>query len=470
MKLLPRAVSLCALFLALSAGAALAQWEDARPVPRGMVGIRVAGWYVRYDERFGEEGGPLGAPFATPLPAALFPPLDTVRTGLAAFFEATRGAGEPFALAPEDLTPGTLEVGMAADLRRIPISLEAGVLSRLALRVTVPVERRGTQLTGLGLADAALGPNLAADSLARLFGRVSPGLEEVGRLPLLPVAGSRAGRALQERFREATGDTTPLPLPTRALSRAELNQLLGAASLDPVPFTSQRGDYLLGDVEVEARFQLLDTFGGAQAGGRGARVALEGGIRLPTAQGVGVDSLTGLVSESGHPGATAALFGDAFLSRRLWITGAARYARLLPRDVERLTLVPGTPFPTPGPVRTVERDPGDRLELALTPRYRLTDEISLGGHYAYVRIGETVYGGAEDATVFAGIETTAARSVQRFGVGASYSTLDAFLAGRTPVPLEFSIHYENAFAGTARAEDVSAVRIMGRVFYPLWGQ
>lgn len=469
MKLLLRAATLCTLSLALSAGAALAQWEDARPIPRGMVGVSVAGWYLRYDERFGAEGGPLGAPFATPVPAALLP-LDTVGTGLASFFEATQGAGEPFALAPEDLDPGTLEVGLAADLRRVPISLEAGVLSRLALRATVPVERRGTQLTGLGVAGAALGRNLAADTLARLFGRVSPGLEEVGRLPFLPVAGSRAGRALQERFRAATGDTTTLPLPSRPLSRRELNQLLLAASLDTIPFTSQRGDYLLGDVEVAARFQLLDTFGGAPAGARGARVAVEGGVRLPTAEGVGLDSLTGLVSESGHAGATAALFGDLFLSRRFQVTGAVRYARLLPREVERFTVVEGNPFPTVGPLRTVERDPGDRLELALTPRYRLTDEISLGGHYAYVRIGETVYSGAEEAEVFAGIETTAGRSAQLFGVGASYSTLDAFLAGRTPVPLEFSVFYENAFTGTSRAEDVSGVRLMGRVFYPLWGR
>jgi hypothetical protein len=467
-----RALHLC-IPLLLCAGALRAQGEDARVLPRGMAGVRVAGEYVHYDSRLGGAlEGSLGAPFRVTLPPTLFPALDTTRAGLSRFFAATANPGESFTLGPDDLAPGTLDVGIAADVRSVPISLEVGVARRLMLRATVPVERRASEATAIRLLGGAFGRNFRPDSLARLFRKIDPALEDVARLRFLPLAGSRAGRELQARFRRATGDTTTLPLPRRALAGVQVDSLFVRAGLGELPFRSARGTYLLGDAEVAAKLQLVNTLGDSPSGGRGVRVAVEAGVRIPTAQGVGLDSLAGIVAESGHAGVGAAVFGD-WVRERLAITAHARLTALAARGVERFTVVPADsgPLPALGPARTVQRAPGARLLVAVTPRYRLTREISLAAQYAFARVGETVYEAEGDPLpLFAGLESTAARSGQLLGLGAGYSTFDAYLAGRTPLPLEVSLLYRTTLFGSGGMEGAGIIRVEGRLLVPLWGR
>lgn len=201
-------------------------------------------------------------------------------------------------------------------------------------------------------------------------------------------------------------------------------------------------------------------------------MAVEAGVRLPTAQGVGLDSLAGIVSESGHAAVVAALFGDV-VRERFSVSASARYTALAGREVERFTLVAASrgPFPALGSPRTVRRSPGGRLLVGLTPRYRLTDEVSLAGHYGFALIGETTYRAAGDSLpALAGLESTAARTGQLVGLGARYSTLDAYLAGRTALPLEVSLLWRTTLFGTGGMEDAGVLRVEGRVLSPLWGR
>lgn len=476
MKRLRRALAALASALLLSAPLA-AQGEDARVLPRGVVGVRVAGEFAHYDSRLGgERGGPLGSPFTVALPASLFPPLDTVRARLAGVFAATGGNGEEFPLTAEDLVPGTLDVGVAANERSVPISLEVGVARRLTLWTTVPVERRGADVAGVRLLDGAVGRNLRADSLARLFRDAGPAFQALAGLRYLPLAGSRAGQELQRRFTRATGDTTRLPLPQAPLAAAQIDTLLASGGFDALPFRDVEGRYYLGDVEVGAKLQLVNSVEDT-LGGTGVRLAVAGALRLPTGQGAGLDSLAAPVSGWGHAGGSGSVFLD-LVGRRLAVSAAASYAVLTASDVLRYGVVvdSGGVVPRLGAARTVRRDPGDALLLAVTPRYRLTEEISLAGRYAFARFGETVFPGEELVDPvpgfrgFSGLESTAARSGQRIGVGAGYSTLGAFLAGRTPLPLEVSLLWETTVAGSGGIEDASVVRMEGRVMYPFWGR
>jgi hypothetical protein len=459
--------------LLLCAGTLSAQGEDARVVPRGMVGVRVAGEYLQYDSRLGGPlDGSLGAPFRVSLPASRFAPVDSTRAALGRFFTATRAPGESFALGPEDLAPGTLDVGIAAEMRSVPVSLEVGVARRLMVRATVPVERRAAEVTGVRLLGGGFGRNLAGDSLARLFQRLDPAFQGVARLRYLPLAGSRAGNELQARYRRAANDTITLPLPTFPLGGSQVDSLFVLSGLPPVPVRSAGGDYLLGDVEVAAKLQLVNTTGDSLSGRNGARLAVEGGVRLPTAQGVGLDSLAGVVSEAGHAGVAAALFGD-LVRERFSVSAHARYTALAGREVERYTLLADSTglFPAVGPARTVRRAPGGRLLVALTPRYRLTDEVSLAAHYAFARVGATAYEAAGDSLPpLAGLESTAARTGQLLGLGARYSTLDAYLAGQTPLPLEVSLLWRTTLFGSGGMEDAGVLRVEGRLLYPLRGR
>ncbi|HEX2091115.1 MAG TPA: hypothetical protein VHG28_01890, partial [Longimicrobiaceae bacterium] len=376
------------------------------------------------------------------------------------------------------LLPGIVDVGLAADARRVPVSLEVGVARRLNLRVTVPIERRETELAGVRIVGGAIGTrgSLTAaqrDSLSRMLGEIDVSLRAVARQPFLPLRGSRVGLAMQERYRRATGDPTPLPLPTRGLLPADLNALLREERLDTLAFRSSSGEYGLGDVEVAAKLQLLGNPTGALSPGlTGSRIAVEAGVRLPTAMGTGPDSLIELVSDAGHAGATAALFADLALARRLWVGAYARYAALLPQDVERHVLLPAPPSPRLGELRTVSRDPGDRVEVAVAPHLQVTDELALSGRYGFARIGETVYeeGPDGEGSALAGLESVAARSVQSLGFGMTYSTLGAFAAGRAGIPLEVWLTYENVITGTGGAEDAKVVRVAGRLFYQFWAR
>ncbi|HLL45137.1 MAG TPA: hypothetical protein VK399_00420, partial [Longimicrobiaceae bacterium] len=425
MKRISRVAGACFALL-LCAGAAAAQ-DDARVLPRGYLALRVGGEFTQFDSRRGGEGDALGAPFATPLPASIFPSLNATRDSLAGFYRASAGAGDSFTLGADDFFLGNLSADLAADQRRVPIAIEAGVARRLMLRLTVPVVRQETELVSLRLADAALGFNFSPDSLATRLRLIDSTLVRFARLPYVPLAGSRAGREMQRRYTRATSDTTSLPLPTAGLGRTRLNDLLQANQRGALPIASAPENYRLGDVELAAKLQLLGGTGGALSPRQtGTRLALEAGVRIPTATGINVDSLTEIVSDEGHAGATGALFADVPLGRRLWVAAQARYGMLLARDVERVTWNPQEPLDSLGPARTFSREPGARLEAALAPTYQLTDQLALTARYAFARQGETTYEGESGPgsapAVFAGLESTAAQTLQTLGVGMGYST------------------------------------------------
>lgn len=472
MKRFPRVAGAC-LALLLCAGAARAQ-EDARVLPRGYLALRVGGEFTQYDSRRGGGSEALGAPFATPFPASLFPGLAATRDSLAGFFRASARPGDSFTPTADDFFLGTLSADLAADLRRVPIALEAGITRRLMLRLTVPVVRGETELVSLRLADAALGANVSPDSLTARLRAIDTTLVRFGRLPFVPVAGSRAGNEMQRRYTNATGDDTPLPLPEFGLGATALNALLQASSLAALPIASAPENYRLGDVELAAKLQLLGGTGGDLSPLRtGTRLAVEAGVRVPTATGTDVDSLTEIVGDEGHAGANAAIFADVSLGRRLWVGAQARYALLLARDVERATWNPQAPWEGVGAARTFSREPGARLEAALAPTYQLTDQLALSARYAFAHLGETAYSGDPDPgsapSAFAGLESTAAQTLQTLGVGMGYSTLGAFVERRTNIPLELWLTYDTAFAGSGGAPDVGMIRLTGRMWVPAWG-
>lgn len=466
------------VLLALAAGGARAQGEDASVLPRGKVELGALGTYTRWDSRFVSGGTePLGA-FASgaAFPASRFTPVrDETRQALDSIFSTFRrldpAAG--YTVTDDELDFGTLETDLSADFRTVPISMRAGVLPRLTLGVTVPIERRGTSSLGRRIVGGGLGRNTAADSLAALLAVVDSALVPLARSAYLPLADSPAGRALQEQFRAITGRSDVLPLPRRGINDAELNALL--TGTDSLTLGSSPVTYGLGDVELHARYQFFNTVPARLQplrGTTGMRAAAEVGFRLPTGMGALADSTLELVTESGHTGATAALFGDVFF-RRFWVSAYGRYDMRLEREVGRRFFNPLRPDSLiTGSVR-VSRDPGDRLELGITPRFRLTDEISFAGRYAFFREGDVRYGAAEPpvpGAVFASIESTEARTAQLLGLGMSYSTYAAWEAGRSSVPVEVTLLYENAVAGSGRAPNLSRITAGLRFFFSGWGR
>ncbi|MDB4949426.1 MAG: hypothetical protein JWM27_2075 [Gemmatimonadetes bacterium] len=474
---LPFRAAVPLLLLAFAAGPAHAQGEDALVLPRGVVEGSAPLVFRHFDSLLGSSKVPLGALFDTPFPASTFARTAPARDSLQKLYDALgakSGAGA-FALSTEDVRLGTYTVNLAAEQRTAPLSMRMGVTNWLTLGVTVPIEWRATEVDGAHFTDAGLGANPSATINQARLASIDSSLARYGTAAYLPLRESPAGRELERRYEAArkAGDTTTLALPTHGLSETEFQELLQGRAGSVYPFFGAMRLYRPGDVEVSARVRLMNPIGVRLRPGRdsasGVRVALEGALRLPTGKGADLDTLVEVPGASGHGGASGAVFADLFRGR-LWLSAAGRWTHPFARDVVRRTYPTGNPFVPLSDSILVSRTPGDRLELGFTPRFRLTDEISLAGRYALARQGATTLGTTPDAGLsFAGIESTEAQTAQLAGGGMSYSTLTAYGRGTAKVPYEFSLLYERVIAGSGGTPGGSVVTATGRVYVQAWG-
>ncbi|MBV9108494.1 MAG: hypothetical protein JO306_03685, partial [Gemmatimonadetes bacterium] len=438
---------------------ARAQGEDARVLPRGWVEIRGEGIYQQFNSRFGSGGQEaLGAPFAAALqPVAerlLAPILPPLRTALTGFFTGTAGQVQN-PVTPDAVTAGTIDARVAGDFRRAPFTFSYGLTSRIMVGVTVPFQRNGTAVTSLLLRGGNVGANANAARNAGVLSKISPSYAALGNEALLPVAGTPAAVELQRRVKALSGDT--LILPTRAVN---LTDLLGQPSLagklttdelDALHAASAATRFQLGDVELNARIQLANNVRGypfADSSQRkGFRSTLALALRLPTASRADTFFLLEMPRVQGHLGVSADLHNDVFLARKFWLTASAGYTQLAAANVVRRPFSAARPFAndTSTPFRTLRRAPGASFRFSFMPRYRLTREFTFAAAYQFEHIGATTYTSADSISevVLGPLETTQAWTTHSVGVGASYSTIEAFMRGKTPFPLEFNILYRN---------------------------
>ena len=472
--------ALLALAAALLPAAARAQGPDARTLRRGWLEFRAPGIYQQYNSRFGDGGSePLGAGFQaqlTPLAEGILDPLvGPVRTGLSAFFANTAAKVES-PVTPADVTGGTLRAQLASDLRRAPFSLAYGVTRRISVSLTVPIERNGTAVTGLGFAGSNLGLNTQAAANAAVLSKIDTAYASLGRQTLLPVAGTPAALELQRRVKALANDTLVLPTAVASLSGlfAQNGLVTGLDAEDSLALrtTSAATRYYLGDVEAGVRLQLLNTSGGdSYALGRptGARAALSVNARIPTGPRADTAFLLIIPRNTGHFGVSGELTGDAFVSSRFWVTGSAGVAQLFGATILRHAFTAERPFPVDTVTASVRREPGMRLSAALLPRYRLTREMTFAAGYRLDHQGATTYSG--DGDVLLGpVERTDAWTAHSVSLGASYSTIEAFEAGKARVPFEVSLLYHNSFAGSGYAPHAGTLEVVARLLYQAVGR
>jgi hypothetical protein len=460
--------------LLLLLGAALpapgaAQWEGWLP-RRGMIEFSAGGAYTHYDRWTGGEGlgDALVPAFRDLVERLLLVPVAEARTGVEHILGTLPGDD------PSDLAAGVglgaVAFGLAADVRVVPFTLSYSISDRLALSATLPLERRGTAVTGLFLAGANLGINPDPQGNLAAMERVHPDFGAFGRGLLLPVAGSPAALELQLRLRAASPDDT-LRLPAAPVRIEQLAALQGAGAplseeeAGALAATSGRRPYAVGDLLLGARFLLVRGPAGwpyPEAGARGIRAALGVRARLPTGRG-GSTFLLEIPGEGGHAGWGVDLAGDAFVARRWSLHGGVALDHRLPADVATLAFGPERPFPADSAVRTVRRAPGARLEAALLPRWWLTDEIAFQGAYHLVTRRETRIEGG-DGIGPAPLEWGAPGTSHGVGAGVRYSTLAAFGRGAAEWPYEVALELTTTVRGSARAPAATTIRFTARIF------
>lgn len=477
-----------ALLLAIAALApapARAQGPDARVLPRGWIEFRLGGFYTQFDSRFGSDGTEaLGDLFSSQLQTVaervLNPIAGPVRTQLDTFFTQTAGQVQN-PVSPEAPGIGTVAAHLAGDLRRAPLMFSYGLNRRITLSLTVPIERNGTSVAGIGFEGSSLGLNTAAAANQTVLTKLGVQYAALGGAVLLPTRGSAAGIELQRRVGLLSpGDS--LVLPTHGVTASEL---LGTTALaaqlngdEQAAFgaVSAATGFKLADLELGARVQLINRVRSARPDSlspSGVRAAVQLNLRLPTGAAADTAFLLMIPRETGHAGVSADAFADVFLARRYWVTASAGFSQLMPRDVLRRPFSLTRPFPSDTvPFRLARREPGMRLRASVMPRYRLTREMTFAAAYQFEHAAATTYTSADSlGDVFLGpVERIDAWTAHSVGFGASYSTLAAYSEGRTSMPVEFSLLYRNAVAGSGFAAHSGTIEFTGRVLYQLVGR
>ncbi len=229
-----------------------------------------------------------------------------------------------------------------------------------------------------------------------------------------------------------------------------------------------------GDIEVGAKFVLLDAFGGRAPqtvvpSGLRARVAVGGTYRLATGLRDTVDNFADLASGDGQSDLEGRVFIDLLAGRRFWASVVARYAL---QQSDELTLrvprAPHEPFPVAASKVLLRRNLGDAFSADVSPRWVLNDNLSFAGTWSFYRKGTDSYAttvaGTDPSVLSLGTE----QSWQRASLSLTYSTMAQYFQKRARTPMEVTISGGRTVSGRDGAPAQSVTMISMRVYNQLF--
>jgi hypothetical protein len=317
--------------------------------------------------------------------------------------------------------------------------------------------------------------------------------------PFVPLGTSQAQQAIAARvagLRQAYGPlgagitaAAPFAAPTN-LGFADAQRILTESafgvSAQPVGTTARRS---LGDIEVAAKYSLINTFGHADPNARldpkgvNLRTAITGVARIGTGNAEDPRNFLDVPTGTGANAVGVRSATDVLLGRYFWTSLSLRYTAQLPDDqLVRVTDAPERVLAPAYRQQTVRRDLGDFFELEATPRVVLTDWLLVAGQYYFRDKAEDRFKGSfvipASVTGFADIPLDArtlnqeTRAVERrFGGGVSLSSVKAFARGRARLPGELTYTFQqtnNGFGGAVPRLTLHQVQI--RLYARLFGQ
>lgn len=522
-----KARALALLGLAVGAGAAdpasvNAQTFDFPVIPRGTFAFEAEATFFKAEERFlpADAGTRSSVPFG------------------AAWSLEGLGSDDLPATAPvetriRELTedPGyTLDVGisqlrMEVEEIRFPLRLAYGATSWLTAEVMMPIYRQRVDAThGYSPEGANVGANPGAgDFLGTLgsdveaadqwaegvcdeAGSDSQECQEALELvadaetvhdelddlfdagPVIPLEGSQAGEAIEQRFvslREALEgagldpQASSVPLPETPMAGEEFRTrfLEPAFGSGGPPLETFTDVWQVGDVEAAVSVLFLDIgvdpaepdeWDDASLPLRfrsGASVR----YRFATAEPDTMRNYVEVERHRGHPQLELRSLNDLSWPGRAGLRADLRYARAGSAEVRRRIAPVGRPLDPDAPVAVMDWTPGNTVELEFDARVELTSELALSGRYAYLSRGTEAF---TPVAGDAGMDPTPLEAnsdirLHRAGFELAFSSVDAWRGGRTRAPFEVRGGWRRGISGTGeRAPRGNRVHLALRVFIP----
>lgn len=398
-------------------------------VAAGQLRFEINSLFLFADRRFGqrmeggsliEKGEPLGFDFEdAAVGSRLFPTLESLEADLTT---ATGATVTPLVL-------GQTQVVLTKDAVWLPIRLDVGIFDWLTVGTTVPFSRRraefvtsfqgdganvgitpgtaGDFLGGLSTANGALSaivttlctsnPSSPECSQATSLLAEGEGFHEAlsggyGEHGVFPLFGSDTGTALQTRadalvnaYQAVGVPSFPsvIPLATEVLTEATYLDLVTSSAFGVAgdSLKTWRSPWEMGDVEVHAYARLWETGQAIPSDGSEPGVHLKVGagalFRLGTGRTDSPRNFIDTGSGDGQNDIEVSAFGTLSVGRRLAITGDLRYGIQQSVDVLRRITAPDRVFAPVTVQQVVRWNPGDYIQLRVSPRVYLTEEVAL---------------------------------------------------------------------------------------------
>ena len=513
------------LAFGLSAPTVQAQAMDQTMVPRGQLRLQVHPIFTSWDRRFGlapdgtERIEEVGDDLTSANGITLFPGLPDLRSAIQDL------AGLP----TYNPTLGPTAGRVQHESTSIEFGGEVGVFDWLTVGAVVPWNQTRTVIDllhspdtiggDMGLnpiisdaaavesflssataarnasqadADAicAAGPSLsctnALDLAARAAAFASGISDAYEATPFFPLLGTAAGQGLSQTLNNLNADlqaanlSTLLPL---VLSSETLTGE-GFALLPTVPGTgieatqaleTRQGLWGVGDVEVSARIRLLDNLAAEQKAderGIGYRVTSSFVVRLPTGTPEDPDVLLDTGTGDAQLDIEGGLAAELRLGRWFGVSAAGFYAQQGETTVTRRVAAPGQVMAPVTTRREVRWTPGVLMGFDVAPHVRLSSAVSVHGEYRYLHkfrdeVALLVADPAIDPIV---LELESGMKLHQIGGGLRYDTVEPWLHGDGPRPMEVHLRFLHAIAGSGgHAPKWTRVEAGIRLYRRFWG-
>ena len=489
-------------------------------LPAGQLRLEVNSLFLFADERFGrrmesgsliEKDEPLGFDFEdTQAGARLFPALEDLEANLAT---AAGAAITPLVL-------GQTRAVLTKDAVWLPIRLDLGVFDWLSVGTTIPFSRRraefatsiqtdganvgvtpGTAGDFLGSVSAA---NDALSAIATTLCTSNPSSPECSQATSLlaegqsfhgaltagaghgvfPLEGSDTGVALQDRVTTLVNAyqvvgvlsfPASIPLATEVLTEATYLDLVRnprPLGVEGDSLKTWRSPWELGDVEVHAYARLWEIGQDASPEEPQPTLGLEIGAGALLRLGSGrTDSPRNFIdtgSGDGQSDIELSLFGTLSVGRRLGMVGDLAYGIQQPVQVLKRITAPERIFAPLIPAEQVVRwNPGDYIQLRVSPRLHLTEELAVAFNLRYFskkadRYSSVGAAAGPDASL---LDLETKEQLLGIGGGLVFSTVQS---GRGR-PLEARFLFQQAVSGSGGATPKTwRVEVGLRFYRGLW--
>jgi hypothetical protein len=222
-------------------------------------------------------------------------------------------------------------------------------------------------------------------------------------------------------------------------------------AFDPITGTSRRLRFFAGDIEVEAKYRILESHSYALSG------ALV--VRLPTGHQDSPNNLFDLSTGDHQTDIEVQIAQELTLFNRLWLNALVRGGRQQPGTRARRVGPQSVLLIPHAALTTLDWDPGDYAAIDVAPLFRFSKEFGVGftaGYYTQTRDRYT-YRSAQDSTDLATrLGTPVSAAVLDAGTGIRWARLGVAMT-YVGSGVEGSLSFEQTVSGSGGLVPVATV-------------